>query len=176
VIRLPAVADGGQAVVAPASKTIRVVGLRRGSRHNRVGTFLGRCDPAVMPERIVRRASSAGSPARSAELASAVATARGGSSPAATSWPRVNAARLRVSLPAPAAAPPGPQLTRSAPSARARHPQQPSAFTLSRSLTRAKARAQAAGCLPAVTKGATVRAEAHTGRSCRLRARPSGAP
>ncbi len=51
-----------------------------------------------MPERIVRRASGAGSPARAAAPANAVATARGGSRPTAASWPRLNAARLRVLL------------------------------------------------------------------------------
>lgn len=49
---------------------------------------------AVIPERIVRRASSTGRPARSAASASAVTTASAESISAATSWPRLNAARL----------------------------------------------------------------------------------
>jgi hypothetical protein len=71
----------------PQATSVKAPGYVRGLRA-----------PAAMPERIVRRASSSGRPAQAAASASAVITGSGGSSRAATSWPRLNAARLSVSL------------------------------------------------------------------------------
>ena len=95
-VRYPARREG-----RPAAGVDRLIAARWVSGPRSVpqtGEGRGFRAPAAIPERMVRLASSSGSPARAAASARPVITGSGGISPAATSWPRLNAARLRVSF------------------------------------------------------------------------------